>query len=222
MQPVKTSRTDLDLQHQVRRQIERQIKSRAAAYLEKLCQNIWRLPAVRDPGRLLNEFLESTVENESVRDWIRHALDGYSCLPPNPRRIKGLANLIGRFSPRLPREHRLPREAAIIEARLLVIVAYVYQFHHEVFIRWEYDLSLYNKIRDRCRGHESDISCLESLVLLERSPRDDKAPTPTTERESTYPDPTDPNVFWIQPLVDNLGTEVTAEQFRPYLHGGTA
>lgn len=212
---------DHDLQRQVRRQIERQVKSRATAYLEKLCQNIWRLPTVRDPGRLLNDLLESTVESASVRDRVKQAIEGCSCLPPNPRRIKGLANLLGRLSSRLPPDRRLRREAAIIEARLLVIVAYVYQFHHELFVRWESDPSFYNKIRDRCQGQESDISCLDSLVLRERSPRDDKAPTPTSERESTYPDPTDPNVFWIQPLVDSLGTEVTAEQFRPYLHGGT-
>ena len=30
---------------------------RAAAYMEKLCQNVWRLPAVREPGQVLCELL---------------------------------------------------------------------------------------------------------------------------------------------------------------------
>ncbi len=206
---------------QVQLQMERQTKSRAAAYMEKLCQNVWRLPTVRNPGRLLQFLLERTIESETVREWVAHAIEGYDCLPPNPRKLKGFANLIGRFSSRLPREDQLPTAAAIIETRLLLIVAYVYQFHHEVFVRWESDLSLFDRIRDRCRGHESDIPCLAALVLRKKRSGDERTPTPTTEKESTYPDPTDPNVFWIQLLVDGLGTEVTAEQFGPYLHGGT-
>ena len=199
---------------------DQRIKSRAAAYMEKLCQNVWRLPAVQDPGKLLLGLLEKTVESESVRELISHAVkEDIRCLPPNPRRIKGLANLIGRLADNLPAG--LERGAAIIEAQILVVVAYIYQFHADIYIRWEAELDLYDKIFDRCGGAELDIPFLDSLVLPTRKGGKDTAPEPPTEDESTYPDPTDTNVFWIQPLILRLGTEVTADQFKPYLHGRT-
>ena len=194
-------------------------KSRAAAYMEKLCQNVWRLPAVQDPGKVLHGLLKKTVESESIRELISDAVKDSRCLPPNPRRIKGLANLIGRLADNLPAG--LERGAAIIEAQILVIVAYIYQFHADIYVRWEAELDLYDKIFDRCGGATLNIPFLDSLVLPTRKGRKDTAPKPPTENESTYPDPTDTNVFWIQPLILRLGTEVTADQFKPYLHGRT-
>ena len=194
-------------------------KSRAAAYMEKLCQNVWQLPTIRDPGEVLHSLLEQTVKDD-VRTWIRDAVGGFSCLPPNPRRLKGLANLIERLAPRLPSESELNDEAAVIEAQMLVVVAYIYQFHPDLYIRWEADSDFYNRILDRCRGDQlENIPILQSLVLPKQRSETATEPTPGDERESTYPDPTGTDVFWIQPLILELGTEVTPEQFRPYLHG---
>ena len=200
---------------------EHRMQSRAAAYMEKLCQNVWRLPTVRDPGQLLYDLLKKTLDRKTVRDRIKQAVEEYQCLPPNPRRLKGLANLLGRLSPRFPQEVELPAEAAIIEARLLVVVAYVYQFHPELYIRWESEPRLYDRILDWCQSDKSDIPFLNSLILPKQKIGEDTAPTPGAKRESTYPDPTETNVFWIQPLILSLGTEVTSEQFERYLHGRT-
>ena len=143
-----------------------------AAYMEKLCQNVWRLPAVQDPGKVLHGLLVKTVKSDHIRGLIWDAVRDMRCLPPNPRRIKGLANLIGRLSPRLQAElndfpaevNGLPegpdkeaaiKEAAIIKARILVIVAYIYQFHADIYVRWEAELDLYDKIFDWCGGAES-------------------------------------------------------------------
>ena len=198
--------------------LDQGIKSRAAAYMEKLCQNVWRLPAVQNPGSVLHGLLEKTVENDNIRGLIWDAVNKIRCLPPNPRRIKGLANLIGRLSPRLPTES--DREVAIIEARILVIVAYIYQFHADIYVRWEAELDLYDKIFDRCRGAKSNIPFLDSLVLPTKKGEMESAPESSTKTESTYPDPTDTNVFLDpQPLILSLGTEVTSDQFKPYLHG---
>ena len=194
-------------------------KSRAAAYMEKLCQNVWQLPAIQEPGEVLYGLLEQTVESERARVLIRAAVRGFPCLPPNPRRLKGLANLIGRLVPRLPPESGLTGGAAVIEARMLVIVASIYQFHPELYIRWEAELDFYERILDLCRGTELEIPVLQSLVLPQRISEEGRGPTPGDEHESTYPDPTETNVFWIQSLILELGTEVTPEQFRPYLHG---
>ena len=81
---------------------------RAAAYMEKLCQNVWRLPAVREPDQVLYGLLAETIGSETVRERIKRAVQGHRCLPPNPRRLKGLANLLGGF-PRGYRSGKAPR-----------------------------------------------------------------------------------------------------------------
>ena len=198
---------------------DRQVKSRAAAYMEKLCQNVWRLPVVREPAQMLHDLLGKTVIDETTRGSIRQAVSEYACLPPNPRRLKGLANLIGRLSSRLPKDADKNPEETTIEAQLLVIVAYIYQFHPDLYTRWESEPSLYNKILDWCRQGGTDIPLLRSLVLPRRNVEDLTKPTPIAETETTYPDPTETRVFWIQPLILKLSTEVTAEHFGRYLHG---
>ena len=195
------------------------IRLRASAYMEKLCQNVWQLPAVRSPTQVLQHMLETTVEGEETRELIGRALEGTSCLPSNPRRLKGLSNLIGRLASRLPQEAEANDQAMIIETQMLLIVAYIYQFHTDLYVRWEAELKFYNKILDWCLGAEPDIPILKFLVLPNRIVREDKAATPSTERESTYPDPTETDVFWIQSLILRLGTEIAPEQFAPYLYG---
>ena len=206
---------------------------RAAAYMEKLCQNSWRLPALRQPEQMLYDLLASTVDSPAVRHWIKRAVEAPArpCLPSNPRRIKGLANLIGRLAPRLPRqEGESDDPEAILEAQLLVIVACIHQFHPDMYVRWEAEPALYDKIRVWCEAvqtpggstepsEDSRLSFLQSLTLpLQRA-------TPeTTERtaehfESTFPDPTRANVFWIQSLILDLEQDVTSDRFERYLHG---
>ena len=138
---------------------------RAAAYMEKMCQNVWQLPAVRQPEQVLLKLLEETVIDESVRLSIEMGLQGLdcSCIPPNPRRIKGLANLIGRMSLRLPSTNS--KDEMLFEVRLLVIVAYIYQFHQDLYVRWESELSLYKKIRDWCDNQLQQDELFKHLIL---------------------------------------------------------
>ncbi len=201
----------------------------AAAYMEKLCQNVWRLPAVREPEQVLCELLEQTIEDEAVRSFIRQGLkvpvaeediapSTYQCMPPNPRRLKGLANLIGRLSSRLPSHEALDEEEMILEARLLLVTAYIYQFHHDLHIRWEADLDLYNEIRDWCRTGK-DLPFSNSLKLPLRADVGSTESQPSGQFGTTYPDPTQSSVFWIQPLILHLGTEMAPQRFERYLHG---
>ena len=207
-------------------------KMRAAAYMEKLCQNVWRLPAVRKPEQVLCELLEQTIEDDTVRGFIGRGLevpnlDGtttqsrYQCVPPNPRRLKGLANLIGRLSRRLPsHEAGLGEDAMILEARLLLVVAYVYQFHHDLHVRWEADAGLYNVLHDWCLGTGASLPIESSLELpLESSEPAAGESRPSREMGTTYPDPTQAGVFWIQPLILHLGNEIESRRFERYLHG---
>ena len=199
---------------------------RAAAYMEKLCQNVWRLPAVRQPVQVLDDLLKETVHEENIRSWIKEGIGEleYPCIPPNPRRLKGLANLIGRLSSRLPTG--LSTQEMIRETQLLMIVAYIYQFHHDLYVRWESNPSLYNKIYEWCQqGDQQGDQQYEVFKLLalprERPAGEIAGSTPPNleEFESTYPDPTEANVFWIQPLILHLGSEVSSEDFKRYLHG---
>lgn len=198
-----------------------QIKSRASAYLEKICQNIWQLPVIRDPSHVLCFLLKETVGCDPTLECIRGAIKDSQCLPPNPRRLKGLANLIGRLVHLLP-EASTPREIRIAEARLLVIVAYIYQFHNDLYIRWENEPDFYDEILDWCRGKKKSIPVLDALDLPNRLKEDDAAATRPRELVSNYPDPTEANVFWIQSLILKLGDEVTSQEFERYLVGGVA
>ena len=205
---------------------------RAAAYMEKLCQNVWRLPAVRRPERVLSRLLEDTVESEFVRKLVGKGLDvprpgekagesRYQCLPPNPRRLKGIANLIGRLSPRLPsRDAGLSDVRMVLEARLLLIVAYIYQFHHDLHVRWEADLGLYNRIHDWCEGAGETLPFESSLALPLTSFSPDAGESESSRQMgSTYPDPTQASVFWVQPLILHIGNEIAPQRFERYLHG---
>lgn len=216
---------------------------RATEYMEKMCQNVWRLPTIRNSKEVLYGLLEKTVTNVKYRDSIKQGLEkcegmneetrGAShLLPPNPRKLKGLANLIGRLTSRLLSEEQHEsgngddRASLIREAQLLTVVAYIYQFHHDIYVRWEADLSLYNEIFDWCRGvvKDDEHTFLKALALpyaVIEQPGD--APLGTGEMRLTikpaYRDPEDANVFWIQLLILDLGSEVAPQNFGRYLHG---
>ena len=206
---------------------------RAAAYMEKLCQNVWRLPAVRRPTEVLSGLLEDTVAKPAVRDWIRQGIEApeYPCLPSNPRRLKGLANLLGRLYRRLSRQEGESSDPeAIYEAQLLVIVACVYQFHHELHVRWEADPGLYDRIREWCgsvstqsaapdAGEDRTLPFLKPLTLPLQSARAEPTEPTPKNFETTFPDPTDANVFWIQSLILHLGPTPIPDHFERYLHG---
>ena len=202
------------------RDIKSVIKARANAYLEKLCQNVWRLPSVRQPNKMLFDLLKKTVRSEDIRRWISKAVENHNCFPPNPRRLKGLANLIGRLSSRLRiPESEIRDELGVHEAELLVVVAYIYQFHHDIYVRWEADPELWNRIYDRCQSSDSPLSFLKPLVMPKKVDTNEKEPVKQVSMESTYPDPANTNVFWIQSLILKLSDEVAPNDFVHYLHG---
>lgn len=207
--------------------IDSKINSRAAAYMEKLCQNVWQLPTVRNPKSLLDTLLQSSVENATMRRMILSVVDTHNCLPPNPRRLKGLANVIGQFTSRLivpeqSKDEMVESDELKLQAHLLLIVSYVYHFHTDLYVRWEADLNFYDKIVDRCNDIETNISVLSALIMPQRIIENESEPVPPQERENTHPDPSEIRIFWIQPLVVDLATEVTADMFAPYLGLGTS
>ena len=90
----------------------------------------------------------------------------------------------------------------VLEARLLLIVAYIYQFHHDLHVRWEADSGFYNRIHDWCEGAGETLPFESSLALPLMSSSPDAVESGSSrEMGTTYPDPTQASVFWVQPLI---------------------
>lgn len=225
---------------------------RASAYLEKLCQNVWRLPAVRDPKAHLLALLgysEEAGSTEVCVHWVERAIGDHRCLPPNPRRLKGLANLLGRFAEHLPKKQGEAEEpAGIRAARYMLIAAYVYQFHPELYRLWEsheevhehllgwargYPLELTGAQTDEEKMQEKELLIYQLLAGLRRPAiiRKKETVAPDYQITTAFPDPADSRVFWIQPLiheaacelersrVSEAGGKIDATVYNPYLHG---
>ena len=183
----------------------------AADYLEKLCQNVWRLPSVADP----KDYLCLQLPEGRLRDRVDTAIGDIRCLPGNPRRLTGLANLILRLDGR----HGDDGDE-VYQTRLMLIVAYVYQFHPDLYVRWRYDPDFFELIRDWVKGTGSGTGLFENLIRPDEILAEDETPTPgsaTEEAQKKYPDPAASNVFWIQRLIAAIIKDVEWEHFKPYL-----
>ena len=210
---------------------------RAASYLEKICQNIWHLPIVQAPGQLLCDFI---AENRSVASrqiiWLREVVGKRLCLPPNPRKLKGLANLVTRLCSRLPGDLTNKQgDRGRNEMRKVLLVAYLHQFHHDLHVRWQANLGLYHIIARWCRHEvQEDVlkgqdDVLKDLVLPLDPEHDGHDAFSSGFREgsgtahpddlnlSMFPDPTGTNVFWVGSIVRGLPEQVGLETFAPYL-----
>ena len=183
---------------------------RAEAYLEKLCSNIWRLPLPADPVF----YFASLVDDQAARAAVVAARDGNALaqiapcpkfLPPNPRRLRALANMFNRL--RKAADTINDNFTTDLNLRLLV-VAYVYQFHAELFQRWHYDTNFLNRIRNWLSGSSASSLATEEphfarLILpTQLSASNPTSPTPMAAAvESRFPDPSTPGIFWIAPLL---------------------
>ena len=200
----------------------RDAQARAASYLEKICQNVWHLPIPDAPGQLLCELVADGGDVPSHQvGWLREVVGQRQCLPPNPRKLKGLANLVVRLFARLPSHidegrDNLGREAV----QHLLMVAYIHQFHHDLYVRWQANPEdLYDAIGKWCRGDEPALDVLQALQLpvapASGGPED-------TEDEAgidqnTFPDPTAANVFWIQDIVRDMSESAATALYATYL-----
>ena len=83
--------------------------------------------------------------------------------------------------------------------QVMMMLAYVYQFHAELFQRWQYNPSFYKQLHLWAAKPWPDtvqwpdyLTCLELPQILNQ----DNEQQP----KANYPDPYAVHVFWIQPL----------------------
>ena len=200
----------------------RDAQVRAASYLEKICQNVWHLPIVEAPGKLLCDFIkdgDNSVEAHQVSG-LRQVMGDGPCLPPNPRKLKGLANLVVRLCARLPKDLDASQgDAGRNELRKLLVVAYVHQFHHELYVRWQANPDVYRDIARWCRGEAPELDILSGLklpVFVRSSDESTDAEVARGTERNTFPDPTAADVFWIQEIVRGLPDQLSPDTFAPY------
>ena len=200
----------------------RDAQARAASYLEKICQNVWHLPIPDAPGQLLCELVADGGDVAKYQiGWLRDVVGQRQCLPPNPRKLKGLANLVVRLLARLPSHVEAGRDNLGREAvQNLLMVAYVHQFHHDLYVRWQANPDgLYDAIGKWCRGGEPALDVLQALQLpvapASGGPEDAEGEAATDQ--NTFPDPTAANVFWIQDIVRDMSEHAGPAPYAPYL-----
>lgn len=102
------------------------VQLRAAHYLEKICTNVFRLPPPPDPPRHLGDWLNDAHQRQALLV----AIGTLNCLPPNPRRLKALANQWSRFIVRVPWPDANDEQEAL--AVRVLVAAYIYQFHRDL------------------------------------------------------------------------------------------
>ena len=185
----------------------------AEAYLEKICSSIERLVPPQNSKALLLSWITQTHQNRLALALIffdENERDKF--LPPNPRKIKALANQINHWLPLLD-PSSLDNDFKI---QALIIIAYVYQFHSELFVRWQYSNDFFTHLQNWAKtGDSKNINYLENLILPYQAETDETTTTPTLELTSTFPEPDAVNIFWVQPLI--IDEQLKVEDVTPIM-----
>jgi hypothetical protein len=184
-------------------------KIRGEAYLEKMCNSIERLNPVSNSIDLMKMWINNSNFNQELTLALTKE-DGESvnCLPPNPRRIKALSNILNQWAPLVGLCTKQKSTPEIMrKAQAVLIIAYIYQFHGEIFQRWQYTNSFYSLLKKWVKDYQYNNSekyppYLTNLELPEKANETDPfLDVPVENIISNYPDPYASNVFWIAPLI---------------------
>jgi hypothetical protein len=195
-----------------------ELKLRASHYLEKICSDIYRLPLPSSPLALFSQWLQSEDEKQSLL----LAVGNIRCLPPNPRRIKALANQWPRFASKIsfPSDNL---ESAKIWAVRVLIASYIHQSHRDIWERWHYMPDFWNEILAWCNGDREigsneqiktgwacNLSAGEKIASFDET-------TSQAIFKSAFPNPCDLDNFWVSELVRTYRDQLTAVDFKPLL-----
>jgi ABC-type dipeptide/oligopeptide/nickel transport system ATPase subunit len=189
-----------------------ELKLRASHYLEKICTDIYRLPLPSSAAALLMQWLHSTQQKEALGI----AIGNIACLPPNPRRLKALANQWSRFAScvSFPPDHAAQK----IWAVRVLVAAYIHQFHRDLWERWHFSPDFWIEIRRWCTGESAKTPpAWASSLKLTRIYTGGDETNASPAAISLYPNPGDIDNFWIGTLVQEYAAQLNPIDFRPLL-----
>jgi hypothetical protein len=181
-------------------------------YIEKLCQDSYRLPVPNAVNRskFLIEHIRclspqtDAVYNSKILD-LEKVLEKYDCLPANPRRLKMLANNIAAFysntdSEKIPGldEYLLTDEVTILDksemyALAIIIVSSLYVSYRRLYERLETCPSFVNEIIEFCSPEPNNSYSEKDSVFYEF----DKS---NTRSKAAVDHPSDLSVFRLKVL----------------------
>lgn len=194
---------------------------RGEAYLEKMCNSVERLNPLSDCSQFLQKWINNVnFDQELVKALTNDSGNTISCLPPNPRRLKALANILNQWAPLVDLcTEQTTTDVITRKTQALVIIAYIYQFHGEIFQRWQFTPSFYSHLVKWVKNTDPTKkweNYLENLVLPEIiEETDPNAAIVETRIQSNFPDPYAANVFWIAPLISYA--DLSEEDINPIL-----
>lgn len=194
---------------------EGELKLRAAHYLEKICTDIYRLPIPNNPL----EFFLHFIKNDDHRTTLRSAIltqesdtkSAIPCLPPNPRRLKALANQWLCFS----QYQNFPKDKSKLQeiwAVRILIAAYVHQFHRDLWERWHFNPDFFRAISIWCTDEPS--STPGWAVVLQLSGKHDHTGTWTSD----FFNPGDIDTFWMDSLISKYSDYLLPQDFTSLLN----
>lgn len=210
-----------------------ELRLRASHYLEKICTDIYRLPLPDGNDKLLLAWLKENSEyreKHSAKKQIaalEQAIKGLECLPPNPRRIKALANQWPRFAATLPFPQEEPTlsaaenlEREALWATKVLVATYIHQFNRELWERWHHNVQFWEEIMEWCKdptsykakaGINPDHWC-HCLILPWRAAGPNSA-----SGFADYPNPGDQRLFWIGNLILQHQNAMKSGHFQSFL-----
>jgi hypothetical protein len=171
-------------------------KARAKDYLEKICKDVWHLPIPTNQTELLHRFLDKMIQNKAIISSMIQIVDDSPCLPANPRKFKAFANILVRYLTYLGYDLTVGSTAPDErQAKLIVIMAYLYQFHHNLYRLIEADPAFYEVIvrwaGDKDAVTHSAFTNLDEVLVAGSD-------------ESAYPDPVLGDFLRVQKLIKSL------------------
>ena len=224
-----------------------EIALRACHYFEKICSDIYRLPLPNSNAQLLADWIEENLNHanqptETIpsahisqqKNAILAAIGSDQVLPPNPRRIKALANQWQRFANcvKMPEiadnmseeEKDQQRLKQKLWATRTLIVTYIHQFNRDLWERWRFNPEFWKEIDEWCnepssasthQGRKEWASALQSTHVQDAS---NSGSSGGGAQSFKFPNPGDQTVFWLSKLIIDQRVFLDPDDFLPYLN----
>ncbi|MFH1137171.1 MAG: P-loop NTPase fold protein [Pseudomonadota bacterium] len=138
----------------------------AAAYLGKLFQSVYYLPALTDPAGYFGKLVKKYVAEQNDSRW-EELVREHKLLPPNPRKIKFFVNGLSLFLTQL--EPVLGKANRTLDHHLVLILTYLKLMANDLYRILESDQTYWALLVEFCRNprREKLHSSLENIPTLE-------------------------------------------------------